>query len=114
MQFINQLLQLLQQGFATIFRFIAAAWQWTITQISEVPWRSLDHLSAPKIILLVIAGGAVGYLLYRAGKELLEAGEKLLGAFVTLMTVFVRTLPFILLAGAVAGGAAWLVTNYKF
>jgi hypothetical protein len=114
MQFVNQLLQLLQQGFATIFRFIGAAWAWTITQISEVPWGRLDHLSIPKIIILVIAGAGVIYLLYRAGKELLEAGEKLLGAFVTLMTVFVRTLPYILLAGVVAAGGAWLVTHYNF
>ena len=114
MQFINQLLQLLQQGLATIFRFIGMVWQWTIAQISAIPWDRLDQLSILKIVLLILIGLGIGYLLYRAGKELLEAGEKLLSAFVTLLTVFVRTLPYILLAGAAAAGGAWLVTHGNF
>jgi hypothetical protein len=114
MQFVNQLLQLLQQGLVTIFHFIGMVWQWTITQIGAVPWDRLDQLSILKLLLLVLAGAAIGYLLYRVGKELLEAGEKVLSAFVTLLTVFVRTLPFILLAGVVAAGGAWIVTHGKF
>jgi hypothetical protein len=114
MQFVNQLLQLLQQGLATIFRFIGMVWEWTIAQISAVPWNRLDQLSILKIILLAAVAIGIGYLLYRAGKELLEAGEKLLGAFVTLLTVFVRTLPFILLAGVAAAGGAWIVTHGNF
>jgi hypothetical protein len=114
MQFVNQLLQLLQQGLSTVFHFIGMAWQWTITQISAVPWNRLDQLSILKILVLVLIAGGVGYLLYRAGKELLEAGEKLLNAFVTLLSVFVRTLPFILLAGVVAAAGAWLVNHGNF
>ncbi len=75
MQFLNQLLQLLQQGLATIFRFIGMIWQWTITQISAVPWDRLDQLSLLKAILLIVIGIGVVYLLYRAGRELLEAGR---------------------------------------
>ncbi len=110
MQFINQLLQLLQQGLATIFHFIALVWQWTITQISAVPWNRIDQLSLLRSSCSSLSG-AVVYLLYLAGKELLEAGEKLLGAFVTLLTVFVKTLPYILIAGAVAAGGAWIQTT---
>jgi hypothetical protein len=111
MQFLNQLLQLLQQGLAAIFRFIGSIWQWTITQVSAVPWDRLNQLSPLKVILLVIIGIAVVYLLYRAGRELLEAGEKLLAAFVTLLTVFVRTLPYILIAGVAAAGGAWIINH---
>src|SRR3974390_2096947 len=111
MQFLNQLLQLLQQGLAAIFRFIGLIWQWTIAQVSAVPWDKLNQLSLPKIILLVVVGIAVVYLLYRAGRELLDAGEKLLNAFVTLLTVFVRTLPYILIAGVVAAGGAWVINH---
>ncbi len=111
MQFLNQLLQLLQQGLAAIFRFIGLIWQWTIAQISVVPWGRLNELSTLKVILLIIIGVAVVYLLYRAGRELLEAGEKLLTAFVTLLTVFVRTLPYILIAGLVAAGGAWFINH---
>ena len=111
MQFVNQLLQLLQQGIATIFRFITMIWQWTITQISAVQWTRLEHPSLLKAILFVLVAAAVVYLLYRAGKELLDAGQKLLNAFVTLLTVFVKTLPYILLAGIAAAAAAWIVNN---
>lgn len=114
MQFLNQLLQLLQQGLAAIFRFIGLIWQWTISQITAVPWDRLDQLSLLKTILLVIIGIGVAYLLYRAGRELLEAGEKLLNAFVTLLTVFVKTLPFILIAGVAAAGGAWIINHGNF
>ncbi len=114
MQFLHQLLQLLQQGLAAIFGFIGSIWQWTITQISAVPWDHLDQLSLLKIILLIVIGIGVVYLLYRAGRELLEAGEKLLNAFVTLLAVFVRTLPYILIAGVAAAGGAWIITHGNF
>ena len=51
------------------------------------------------------------YLLYRAGRELLEAGEKALAALATLLAVFVRTLPPILLAGAAASAGAWVINH---
>jgi Ca2+/Na+ antiporter len=111
MQFLNQLLQLLQQGLAAIFRFIGLIWRWTITQVGAVPWDALNELSPIKVVLLIIMAAVVIYLLYRAGRELLDAGEKLLNAFVTLLTVFVRTLPYILIAGVVAAGGSWLINH---
>jgi hypothetical protein len=44
----------------------------------------------------------------------LEAGEKALSAFATLLTVFVKTLPPILLAGFAAAAGAWVVNNVNF
>ena len=111
MQFINQFLNILRQGLEAIFRLIGWAWRWTIDQIGRVQWERLTELSVPKAVLLIIAGFAIVYLLYRAGRELLAAGEKLLSAFVTLVTVFVRTLPYILLAGVIAAGSAWVINN---
>ena len=99
------------KDFAAIFRFIGLIWQWTITQISAVPWNRLNDLSTLKVVLLIIIGVAVIYLLYRAAMELLEAGEKLLAAFVTTLSVFVRTLPYILIAGLVAAGGAWVINH---
>ncbi len=111
MQFLNQLLQLLQQGLAAIFRFIQTIWQWSVTQILAVPWYRLGDLPWWKVAVLVLGGAVVVYLLYRAAQELFEAGEKALSAFVTLITVLVRTLPPILLAGAVAAASAWVVNH---
>jgi hypothetical protein len=114
MQFINQLLQFLQQGLAAIFRFIQIIWQWSVAQILAVPWDRINTLPFWKIILLVVIGVVVIYFLYRAARELLEAGEKALSAFVTLLTVFVRTLPPILLAGVAAAAGAWIINHVNF
>jgi hypothetical protein len=114
MQFLNQLLQFLQQGLAAIFRFVQSIWQWSVTQIFAVPWDRLSTLPFWKVILLVLIGCVVVYFLYRALRELLEAGEKALSAFATLLTVFVKTLPPILLAGVAAAVGAWVVTHINF
>jgi hypothetical protein len=114
MQFINQLLQFLQQGLAAIFRFIQIIWQWSVTQILALPWDRLSTLSLPKLILLILVGCAVIYFLYRAARELLDAGEKALAAFATLLTVFVRTLPPILIAGVSAAAGAWVINHVNF
>jgi hypothetical protein len=111
MQFLNQLLQLLQQGLAAIFRFIGSIWQWTITQVTAVQWGRLNELSLIKVILLIAMGAAIVYLLYKAGRELLKAGEGLLSAFVTVLTVFVKTLPYILIAGIVAAVGSWIIVH---
>jgi hypothetical protein len=111
MQFLNQLLQFLQQGLAWIFRFIGQIWQWTIAQVTAVPWNRLNELSLLKVILLIAMGGAVVYLLYKAARELLKAGEGLLSAFATVLTVFVKTLPYILMAGIVAAVGAWVINH---
>jgi hypothetical protein len=111
MQIINQLLQFLKQAISAIFNFIQTIWQWSVTQILAVPWQQLGNLPWWKVVILAVTGVVVVYLLYRAARELLEAGEKALSAFVTLLTVFVRTLPPILLAGAAAAAGAWVINH---
>ena len=111
MQIINQLLQFLKQGISAVFNFIQTIWQWSTTQILAVPWQQLGNLPWWKVVILAVTGVVVVYLLYRAARELLEAGEKALSAFVTLLTVFVRTLPPILLAGAAASAGAWVINH---
>ena len=49
------------------------------------------------------------WALYRAGRELLEAGAAILGAFANLLGVLVRTLPHVMLAGIIALGGVWLM-----
>jgi hypothetical protein len=114
MQFIDQLLQLLRQGLAAIFRFIDTIWQWAIDQVSAVPWSEFGQLQLWQQVLLVLTAGAVVYLLYRAIRELLDAGKKLLDAFVTLLSVLVNTLIPAILAGLIAAGGAWVVNNVAF
>lgn len=111
MQFLNQLLQFLQQGLAAIFRFIQAIWQWSVGQMLAVPWDRLGDLPFWKVIVVVVIGCVVVYFLYRAARELLDAGEKALSAFATLLTVFVKTLPPILIAGVAAAAGAWVINH---
>jgi hypothetical protein len=111
MQFFNQLLQFLQQGIAAIFRFVELIWTWSVGQISglmHVPWQSWPLW---KQLLLAVVVGGVLLALYRAAKELWEAGERILAAFAALLGVLVRTLPSVIVAGVIALGGVWVLNN---
>jgi hypothetical protein len=110
-QFLNQLLQFLQQGIASIFRFVQLIWTWSVDQITgllQVPWQ--DWPLWKQILLVLVIAGVV-YALLRAGKDLWDAGERILAAFATLLGVLVKTLPRVLVAGVVALGGVWLLNN---
>jgi hypothetical protein len=111
MQFLNQLIQFLQQGIAAIFKFVQLVWTWSITQVTQVaqsPWQSWPLW---KQVLLVLVLAAVVFALFKVAKELWEAGERVLAAFATLLGVFVRTLPQVVIAGLIAMGGVWLINN---
>ena len=110
-QFLNQLLQLMQQGIDAIFRFVRLIWNWSVDQIvglTQAPWESWP-LWKQVFLLLVIAG--VAWALFRAAKELWDAAERILAAFATLLAALVRTLPSVLLAGVIALGGIWILNN---
>jgi hypothetical protein len=110
-QIFNQLLQFLQQGISAIFRFVQLIWQWTvgqITSLTRVPWQ--DWPFWKQILLAVVIGGVI-WALYKAAKELWEAGERILSAFAALLGVLVKTLPSVVLAGLIALGGVWVLNN---
>jgi hypothetical protein len=110
-QIFNQLVQFIQQGIAAIFRFVQLIWSWSVDQISRVfdsPWQNWPFW---KQILLVMVAAGVIWALYKAAKELWDAGERTLGAFATLLGALVKTLPRVMLAGLIALGGVWLVNN---
>lgn len=112
-QFLDQLLQFLQQGISAIFRFVQLIWTWSVAQIStlaRVPWQ--DWPLWKQILLVVIIAG-VAWALYRVAVELWQAGERILAAFATLLGVLVRTLPSVLVAGLVALGGLWVLNNVE-
>lgn len=111
MQFLNQLIAFLQQGIAAIFNFIRTIWAWSYDQIQAVPWENLGALPIWKIILLVLVAGVIVFLLFRAIRELIEAGQKALAAFATLLSVFIQTLLPVLIAGIAAAAGAWVINN---
>jgi hypothetical protein len=110
-QVFDQLLKFLQQGIAAIFRFVELIWTWTVDQITKlmsVPWQEWP-LWKQLLLVLILAG--VLWALYRAGRELLEAGAAILAAFAGLLAVLVQTLPPIFMAGVIALGGVWLVNH---
>jgi hypothetical protein len=121
MQVVDGLIQLLQsaldllvRGVTAIIRFIPVLWEWTISQVLAIPWNRLDDLPLWKILILVLTGAAVGWLLYSAGRILVEAGEKALTQFFGLLSAFIKTILPILFAGALAAGGAWIINNVHF
>jgi hypothetical protein len=108
---LDEILHFLQQGIAAIFRFIGLVWDWSGDQISKlftVPWQEWPVL---KVILLLVIIIVVVWALYRVAWELWISAERILAAFATLLLVFVRTLPRILLAGVVALGGVWILNH---
>ena len=111
MQFFNQLIQFLQQGIAAIFKFVQLIWTWSIGQITQVVQSPWQNWPLWKQALLVLVLAAVVFALFKVAKELWEAGERVLAAFATLLGVFVRTLPQVVVAGLIAMGGVWLINN---
>src|SRR6266700_6856980 len=110
-QVFDQLLKFLRDGISAIFRFVELIWTWSVDQITKlmaVPWQEWP-LWKQFLLVLILAG--VIWALYRAGRELLEAGAAILGAFAHLLGVLVRTLPHVMLAGIIALGGVWLVNH---
>src|SRR6266480_1440194 len=110
-QVFDQLLKFLHEGISAIFRFVEIIWTWSVEQISKlmaVPWQEWP-LWKQVLLVLILAG--VLWALYRAGRELLEAGAAILAAFAGLLGVLVQTLPHVFLAGVIALGGVWLVNH---
>ena len=110
-QLFDQLVQFVQQGIAAVFRFVQLIWNWSISQIGQVlqsPWQNWPLW---KQILLVVIAAAVVWALYRAARDLWEAGEKLLGAFAMVLGVLIKTLPSVLVAGLISLAGVWLLNN---
>src|SRR5882724_5857388 len=110
-QVFDQLLKFLHDGIAAIFRFVELIWTWSVDQIARlatVPWQQWP-LGKQFLLALILVG--VIWALYRAGRELLQAGAAILGAFADLLGVLVRTLPHVMLAGVIALGGVWLVNH---
>lgn len=64
-----------------------------------------------KVLLLMMSAGVVSFFLWRAAWSLFVAGRAAFWACVALLTVFVRTVPPLLIAAFAAAAGAWVVNN---
>jgi len=113
-QIINSIMQFLQQGIAAIFKFLQLVWTWSFGQIVAVFQSDWKALPVWKLVVLVIAVGAIVYILYKAAKELWEAAVAVFSAFVALLSAFVSVLPYIIAAGLIAFASGWVIHNVNF
>jgi hypothetical protein len=113
-RFFDQLVQFVQQGIGAVFRFVQFIWIWSIGQMTTLlqsPWEEWTWAKRGALVLVV---GFLIYVLYYAAKDLWGAGQTILNAFGTLLSVVVKTLPKVLLAGLIALGSAWVLNNVDF
>ncbi len=110
-QIVNQIVAFLQQGIAAIFKFLQLVWTWSFGQIVTIFSSDWQSLPVWKIVLLILAMGAIAYILYRAFMALWSGVVALFGAFVELLSKFVSVLPQIVVAGLIALAAGWIIHN---
>lgn len=110
-RFFDLLVQFVQQGITAIFRFVQFIWIWSIGQITtllQAPWQEWSNPKRGALVLIVLV---VAYVLYWVYKDLWAAGQTIVAAFGTLLSVLIRTLPRILIAGLIALGGVWVLNN---
>lgn len=113
-QIISQIVQFLQTGIAAIFQFLQLVWTWSFGQIVAIFSSDWQSLPVWKIVVLVIALGAIVYILYKAFMALWSGVVALFHAFVELLGKFVSVLPQIVIAGIIAFAAGWIIHNINF
>ncbi|MGO9484844.1 MAG: hypothetical protein ACLPX9_09725 [Rhodomicrobium sp.] len=114
MDFLNDLLGFMEAVITGIFQFIRMLLVWSIEQIAAVPWGALSYLPPWKVMLLSTIMAFILLFFYRMAWAFWEAGEKAMTAFILVMTVFIRSLPLIVLAGIAAAAGAWIINNVNF
>ena len=114
MDFLNDLLGFVEAAFEGVFRFVRMLLFWSFDQVAAIPWGALSYLPVWKVMLLSAIMALFLLFLYRMGLAFLEAGEKALTALILLMTVFIRGMPIIVLAGIAAAAGAWVINNVNF
>lgn len=113
-QIIDQIVNLLQQGIAAIFKFVNLVWQWSFGQMFAIFQSNWQALPIWKIVVLAIVVIAIIYVLYRGFFQLWRAAEQIFKAFVELLMVLVAILPFVLLAGVIAAVGSYVIQHVNF
>jgi hypothetical protein len=110
----DSLVQFVQAGIGAVFRFVQFVWIWSIGQMTTLlnsPWDEWSWAKRGVLVLIVLL---LIYVLFYAARDLWGAGQTILNAFGTLLSVIVKTLPKVLLAGLIALGSAWVLNNVDF
>jgi hypothetical protein len=110
-EFFNVFIDFVREAIGAIFRFVATVWSWAVEQMAglfSTPWYEWPIWRL--ILLAVLVYGLVWYL-WKSLVELWGALKNILAALATMMGVLIKTLPQLVLAGLIALGGVWLLTN---
>ena len=113
-QIIDQIVNLLQQGIAAIFKFVDLVWQWSFGQMFEIFQSNWQALPVWKIAILAVVVIAIVYVLYRGFFALWKAAEQIFRAFVELLMVLISILPYVLIAGLIAAVGSYVIQHVNF
>ena len=113
-QIIDQIVNLLQQGIAAIFKFVDLVWQWSFGQMFEIFQSNWQALPLWKIAILAVVVIAIVYVLYRGFFALWKAAEQIFRAFVELLMVLISILPYVLIAGLIAAAGSYVIQHVNF
>jgi hypothetical protein len=110
-QVLNEVSRIAQQLASLIWQVLQFIWNWSFGQIVRMFQMPFNELPLWKQAIFVLVIGALGYFLYKVAKDLLKAMQSVLGAIVGLISALIAMLPQIVLAGFIAFGGAWIITN---
>ena len=113
-QIIDQIVNLLQQGIAAIFKFVDLVWQWSFCQMFEIFQSNWQALPVWKIAILAVVVIAIVYVLSRGLFALWKAAEQIFRAFVELLMVLISILPYVLIAGLIAAAGSYVIQHVNF
>jgi hypothetical protein len=112
-QVLNQVADIAQRLAQVIWQVLRFIWDWSFGQIAAMLRLSFNNLPLWKQIIFVLVIVAMGYFLYKIARDLLKAVQSMLGAIVGFISALIGMLPQIVLAGLIAFGGAWIITNHN-
>ena len=110
-EIFNQVGQIAQQLASVVWRVLQFIWGWSFGRVGEMFAKSFSTLDVWQQVVYVVVIAALVYFLYKIAKDLLRAVQSVLSAIVGLISALIGMLPQIVLAGLIAFGGAWLVTQ---
>jgi hypothetical protein len=110
-QVLNQVADVAQRLVSVIWQVLQFIWNWSFGQIVRMFQLPFNSLPLWKQVLYVLVIAAMAYFLYKIAKDLLRAVQSVLSAIVGLVSALIAMLPQIVVAGLIAFGGAWIISN---
>jgi hypothetical protein len=108
---VHQLLQVILQGLTWVMRTIETLWVWSWSQIASVFSMSWGNLPGWKLAVGLIAMIALAAILVIMFMRGLQAFGRIAAAFWTMALTMVGILTFVVAAGLLSRGFAWVVAS---